>query len=78
MQRVEHVLPRAERVRRADLHRLAGQRGADEVGHEPAGGLVAAADHVAGAHARHAASPIESRNAAITSSCAAFELEYGS
>ena len=49
VERLEHVLPGADRVRVADADGLAGLEAADEVGDEAVGGPVAAADDVAGA-----------------------------
>ena len=82
-QRVEHVLPRADRVGVANARRLAGERRAHDVGHEPVLAPVAAADHVAGARRRDARAVLDRRRTSCerrssTSSAQPLELEYGS
>src|SRR5580698_9140243 len=53
VQRLEHMLPRAQRIRTTDAHRLAGLESTDQVGDETVLGPVAAADHVARARSGH-------------------------
>ena len=50
---VQHVLPGPGRLGVAQHHLLAGAGGADDVGHQPVAGEVAAADDVAAARGAH-------------------------
>ena len=63
-QRVEHVLPWPHALRVAQVGRLAGGEGADQVGQQPAGREVAAADDVAGARRGQADAAVRREEAA--------------
>src|SRR3984957_21291547 len=51
--RIEHVLPRTQRLRIANFERPSAKESAHRIRYQPALGPVTPADHIAGAHRRH-------------------------